>query len=442
MSFIQIFRIFWAQRYLIVVAMFACLLAAAIAVKSMPKLFESHARVMLDIIKPDPVTGQTLPTNFARAYTATQTELITDDRVAIQAAENLGWFKNATLQKAYRDNVPSGRPSYREWLIGIIRENTKVDSVEASNIIDISYRSTSPEVSRRMADALRRAYQEQSIVFQAESALRNARWFEQQAAKTRDELTAAEREKTAYERRNNVVLTDDYADTATTRLRSLASQAPGTAINVGGAIAPSPAAAQLAQVDGQIAAASKMLGPNHPEIEALRQQRSALAATAAQERAAAIAAAAASSGSGPSITSQVADQQSRVLAQRDQIAELRKMQARIEVLRDQYQKTMARAGELTLEANSRDSGVTPLGAATTPEAPVSPKTPLILGGALALGAALGIGIAVLLELLNRRVRGPEDLRDLDAPLIGAMPSRPDPLSAWFNRRVRRTPDHV
>jgi hypothetical protein len=45
----------------------------------------------------------------------------------------------------------------------------------------------------------------------------------------------------------------------------------------------------------------------------------------------------------------------------------------------------------------------------TPTKPAFPNKLLILGGALGLGAGLGLVLAVLVELLNRRVRGVEDL---------------------------------
>jgi capsular polysaccharide biosynthesis protein len=42
-------------------------------------------------------------------------------------------------------------------------------------------------------------------------------------------------------------------------------------------------------------------------------------------------------------------------------------------------------------------------------------------GSLGLGLALGLLIALLVELMNRRVRGPEDLQTLmDAPLLAVV----------------------
>ena len=322
------------------------------------------------------------------------------------------------------------------WL-GWWTAGTTVTSIQASNILDIGFRSTSPEAARQIADAIGRAYVEQSIVFRNQVSASNADWFRRQADGIKVELTKAERKKSSFEKAQNIVLQDDSSDPDSARLRALAGTPPPPTMGVS-TVTATPSAALLAQVDAQLSSASQMLGPNHPEIVALQRQRVALAATAAQERAAALATARAAASTGPSIASQVAAQQSKVLAQRDDVDTLRKMQARVRVLRDQYEKTMQRAADLGLLANSRDSGVTLLGVATAPDKPISPKVGLILIGSIVIGLVLGIAIAVLLELLTRRVRGAEDLEELDVPVIGSMPPSNDnrsELPAWNWRRL-------
>src|SRR3546814_5714745 len=49
----------------------------------------------------------------------------------------------------------------------------------------------------------------------------------------------------------------------------------------------SPMSAELAQIDAAIASAAARLGPNHPQMQALRKQRALTQAQLARERAAA-----------------------------------------------------------------------------------------------------------------------------------------------------------
>jgi capsular polysaccharide biosynthesis protein len=64
-----------------------------------------------------------------------------------------------------------------------------------------------------------------------------------------------------------------------------------------------------------------------------------------------------------------------------------------------------------------------MGVVLAPTKPVFPNKPLMLGGAAGLGIGLGLGLSLLLELLNRRVRGVEDLNlSKDVLCIGVIRS--------------------
>lgn len=436
MSFVQLLRILLARRMLLAISVVSCLLIALLAIAILPVKYEARSRILLDLVRPDPVTQQVLATNFARAYIATQSELITDYRVAGQVVDALGWAKDPAKIAAYKNSGSEGSVELRRWLADGIIANTEAKPLPGSNIMEIAYTTSNPDEARRIADLIRTAYIEQSIAFRQDGALRNAQWFRQQATKVAQELTQVEQEKSAYEKKYGIVLQNDYSDPDSERLKALANQIPMQTGGVAAAAITSPSAAQLAQVDAQISSLSGSLGPNHPQILALRQQRAALASAAAQERSAALAAARSSSVTGPSLSSQVASQQAKVLAQRDKIDELRKIQARVDVLRDQYNKTMARAGELSLEAASRESGLTLLGSAVAPDSPVSPKVGLILLGAVGVGIGLGLVGAIGAELSKRRVRSIDDLATADVPVIGRVvydlkAAEEQPQPRWF-----------
>jgi capsular polysaccharide biosynthesis protein len=72
-------------------------------------------------------------------------------------------------------------------------------------------------------------------------------------------------------------------------------------------------------------------------------------------------------------------------------------------------EAVAREADFRQQAAIVDAGVSAMGAAYVPQTPAYPNKPLIIGGSLGLGLAFGILIALLTELLDRRVRSPEDL---------------------------------
>lgn len=425
MHFISFFRALWSRRLLILGIAAACFIGAAVVSMFMPTRYNAQARVMLDVIRPDPVTNEVLNAGFARAFAQTQVELFADPALAARAVTDLGWLQLQPLRAAYRNSTDTPtEQGYVRWLSQAVIANTKVRVIEGTNVLEIEYAARTPEEARKVVDALRQAYIEQSIEQRRATAARNAEWFIAQTDAIRNQLNQAEAQRTAFERENNIVLQDDYSDTESSRLKALAGTTPMPAMpSVSIPAGPGPAQTQLAQIDAQIAAQSRELGPNHPDLVALRQTRAAVAQAASQERAAA-AAARAPAATGPSIASQVSQAQARVIAQRDDIAKLRQMQARIDLLREQYGKAAARTAELRQEAQARESGLTPLGQATASNIPAGPAKPLIVGGALGFGLVLGILLALLLELLRRRVRGIGDLSISSIPVLGVIPYDP------------------
>jgi len=426
MSISQFLRILLMRRHIVIVALLASFLAGIAIVKFIPRQYEATSRVLLEIIRPDPLTGEVMSSSFARAYTKTQIELIKDYRVAGRAVEKLGWLGSAELAAQYRQSG-SDKP-YRRWLASIVIAGTDARLIDASNILEIVYRGSTPDSSARIANALREAYEEQTVQFKRQDATKNARWFEQQTAALRTQLGQAEARKAEFEKANDILLQEDNIDTDSARLQALASSAPAPpmmsapmAMQVAG---PGPAQMQLAQIDAAIANASRTLGANHPDFLALQRQREVTANAAAQERSIAATNARAASGggvsTGPSVGAMFNAQRERVLSQRGKLAEAKQLQNDVMVLRAQLNETQIKGAKEEQEAQSVDAGLTLLGSATPPDEAAFPKTVPVMTMAIVLGLGLGILLALLFELLNRRVRGPDDLVIEGVPVIGMM----------------------
>lgn len=424
MSLFQFLRILWAHRFVTIATTVCTLIGAFIAILIVPPRYEAVSRVMLNTLKPDPVTGEVISSVASRTYITTQTELIKDYGVAGKAVDQLNWASSPDIITLYQTSDNNGM-DIRRWLAQRIISSTAVKVVTGTNILEISYRASTPTEAKSMADALRNAYIESTLDTRRREATRTADWYEAQSRKEQALLNAADAAKTAYEKENGIVMQADNTDVDTARLRALSTQAAAPAMVAPAMPMASPSAAQLAQIDAAIAQASKTLGPNHPQMIQLRAQRATVAQIAAQElataRAAAGAAAGAANASAAALQREVAAQTSKVIGKRDKIERLMQLQAEVNVRRDQYNKSMARIAELRREASVADSGITSLGDAATPQNPSFPNKPLILGGALGLGLGIGILLSLLLELFGRRVRSVEDLQSsIDAPLLAVV----------------------
>lgn len=415
MSFLQFFRILWARRAIILLATLGCFISAALVVATVPPRYEATSRIMLDLLKPDPITGDLVGSRSAREYVKTQMQLIKDYRVAGKVVDALGWTSSPALAARYAQRPAGDSRDFRRWLAQTIMDHTEVNWVQNSNILAITYTSTSPDAARKTADAVRQAYVDQTLAFKREGAARNAAWFRQQTEKFRGELADAEKRKTEFEKANGIILEEDNSDPEMAKLKALAQSVPAAQAASSAFIAPS--STQLAQVDAQIATAMQTLGPNHPDVKNLRSQRAALAAAVARENASARAG---STGGGPSASSMLSAQTRKVLAQRGKVGEAQRMATDVQVLRNQFDKAAAKTADFEQQAQTVDAGMTLLGNAVSPQSPVFPNVPVILAGATALGVALGVLTALTIELLSRRIRSPEDLSNSGLPVIGAM----------------------
>lgn len=413
MSIIQFLRILWARRVVILAcAIFTFLGGFAVTLAVAPR-YEATSRVMLNILKPDVVTGEDANLRNLGAYIDTQRELLKDYRVTGPVVDQLGWLSDPRKIAEYQARPAADTRDFRRWLGQQVADRTTAKLVSGT-IFEISFSSNNPEEARVGADTLRQSFLDYSLASRRQDAAKNAQWYSVQAEAARNLAEQAQLAKAKYERENGIVMQGDQAgsqqDVDSARLAALVGQAaaaPAAAMSAPLAMT-STSSLQLAQIDAAIAQNADKLGPNHPQMRQLRAQRSLVANVVAQEQAAARA--------GPSNTAAIAavsqalqEQKARVIGQRDKIEHLRQLQSEVDLRREQYKKTAERAAELTLEAGVADPGMNAIGVVVTPSDPAFPNKRLIILGSIGLGLGMGLVLAILVELLNRRVRGIEDL---------------------------------
>ena len=422
MSIIQFLRILFARRWVVAVAMLLSLAVAVAVGLILPARYPATARVLMDNFKPDPVTGQVIAGAGMRVFVRTQVELIKDYRIAGEAVDRLGLTGNAGLLANWQSET-NGYGDFRRWLADRIVRNVKVDLVEGSNIMEIQYEASNPEVARRTVNALRDAYIENSLKFRTDSAGRTAEWYREQAARALRALETAEAAKTNFETENGIVMTAS-GEAETVKLASLQAALTAARSNQGlqqfEAMRQATASSlvdqikiQLTNLNDQIEQASERLGTKHPTYIALLARRDQLQRQLATEQVNARAAGAAQLGATASgiaqLEAQYEAQRAKVFGMKDKLDKLAQLTSEVQLRKGQYEQAATRTGQLQLESNLSDAGLIVLGDATVSNSPSFPNWLKIIGLALAGGLGLGVVMAMLIELLNRRVRGSEDL---------------------------------
>lgn len=449
MSIAQFLRILMARRMVILVTLFVGMVIAVSLCFILKPRFPATARILMDVIKPDPVSGTVIASSFVRGYTRTQIELITDYRVAGDVVDRLGWENNPLMVDDFKKNS-NGTEDFRRYKARGIIENTDASLVQGSNILEITYTAGNPIIARTVASALRSAYIDASLRFRTDAAGRSADWYVDQAQKAQATLASAEAKKSAYERENGIVMAPGGADSETMKLEGMQSallsartaagmvdsnkdiraEQSGTVTGI---------RAQLNGVEDSLALATQKLGTSHPTYIALAQRKAVLQQQLARETALAHSqggsTASASQSNAARLEAEVTAQKTKVLALKPQLDELAQLQREVDLRRSQYEKAASRAADLKLEADVSETGLVPLGDAVVSGVPAFPNKPLILALGAAGGLGLGIIFAIAAELLSRRVRGPEDLaRASRVPVLAVIAG---PMQMSFRQRVLR-----
>src|SRR4051812_37551018 len=150
-------RILWARKLIILTAPLSFLLGGTFVLVTSPPRYEASARITLDYVKPDPLTGAIVNSKMVEAYLVTQMQLVRDFQVTSVAADALGWTDNPDIIEAFAAQHPEGG-DIRQWVAGRIAAGVSAIMVEDSNIMEIKYRASSPDVAMTVVEALRTAY--------------------------------------------------------------------------------------------------------------------------------------------------------------------------------------------------------------------------------------------------------------------------------------------
>jgi len=316
------------------------------------------------------------------------------------------------------------------WLARQVSDNIKANVLEGSNILEIAYDGPSAESAKQMTDLIRQAYKDEALESKRKSAGEDADWFGIQAAKAKKALEVAEAERAAYAKANNIVLQPGNVDLESAKLATLSQQSAAAvaAPSMVGGAGINPAQAQLETINQQLAQAAATLGPNHPTYQSLLRQKQLYESFAAKSGGPS-----AVGGGAAAIESAFERQRARVVGDRDKVDQLQRMENDVALKRDQYLKSAQRFADLRLEADTTNAQITDLGPTTGSTKPSFPNRPLIIGSALASGLGLGILLALLVELLNRRVRSEDDLAGAAAaPVFATVGAN---QRSWFMRRI-------
>jgi polysaccharide biosynthesis transport protein len=426
------------------------ILAASTAVVALlvtlvlPKSYDATVSLLLDYRDEQSLSG-TMPSGRDRTgFMQTQMDIITSQRVATQVARDLGLAESPQVKAAFAE--AGARGSIDEWLGSGLLENLKV-AASQSSVISLTYRANDPEFAARTANAFANAYMATTLDLRVAPTKQATSWFDETLKTLRADLERAQDKLAAFQKEKGIIVTDERVDIENARLTELNNQllrandmtyeaqsrsgmakGSGSRENLpevlGNPVIQS-IKAELMRAEAALSETSTRLGPNHPQYQQQASQVANLRGRMGAEMNRVVQGV-------QNLTAQNLARQKQleeaVEAQRRRVIEMRDAKnaafilARdVETAQKAYEAAQQRYTVNKVESGARYANVTILNEASPPAGAARPKLLLNVAIGVLLGLILGLAAVFLMELLDRRVRSPDDLEaNLDAPVIGQL----------------------
>jgi chain length determinant protein EpsF len=459
MNFNQFIAILWARKKIALIILTTTILATLAVSLILPKSYKATATLILNYTGADPVSGAVVPAQLMPGYMATQVDIITSHNVALGVVDGLHLDKQQAAVDQFNE-ATKGEGNIRDWLADILLKNLDVKPSKESSVINLDYGGADPRFAAALANAFAEAYIQTNLKFKVDPSRQTAEWFNNQIKNLRDDLAKAQTRLSAYQRDKGIVSIEEHLDVENTRLAELSSQlvtaqsqsmdkssrqqqaSKGKRLDESPDILNNPLIqnlkAELAHAETKLADLGLRLSVNHPQYQSALAEVQSLRSKLDRELNTVNSSLGSATNSSQRLESDLraslAAQKNRVLLINQQRDELLRLQHDVENSQKMLDLAMQRYGQTNMAGQSNQSEVAILNPATAPTVPSKPKVFLNMLISVFVGTMLAVGIALLTEMLDRRVRTPEDILNwADIPLLGVIPPTKLNRQPWFKR---------
>ncbi len=440
MTLFQLLAILAARRKIFLATFFTVVSIAVLYNILAPKEYTASTKVVLNNKVVDPVTGISLASSMMENFMATQLQVLQSDAVALEVVKRLRLTDSTDIKKKFKDSN-GGKGDINLWLARLLVSNLNV-IFNKSNVIEISYSGRDPQFAAVIANAFTVVYIEKSIRLKTEPAQKAANYLNQQAQSLRNDFEKAQVKLSKFQMENGLTSNNDSVDVEYARLNEMSAQlsiAQAQLVEANSRYhdmqknandSPDVAQSQLVQnlkvelskAESSLANISGTLSVNHPQYISLASQIEKLKRQLAGE----IAKVASNVRGTANISiervavlkQQVEQQKQKVLSLNQVRGEMISLQNDVLSAQTALESANRLYGQNNIEGQSDQGNIALLDTATPPFNSSSPKVIMNIFFSILGGIFLGLLFAMISELLNRKVRGTQDLTDLiDAPIF-------------------------
>ena len=432
-------------RWWIVVAVFTLVLGTTYFVSiNLPKQYSAETALLLDV-RSDPLLATLMPNLVGPAFMSTQAEILRSERVASRVVKMLGLAQNASAVDQWRE-ATQGRVPIETYFGSLLQTGLLVEPGRTSAMMNLTFTGNDPKFAAAAANTFARAYIDLTVELRMGPAREFAGFFDERLKSLRDDLDAAQAKLSAFQQKRGLLVSGERVDQEFARLNALEAAlataladsadtssrqrnaGTETSVDVQQSAAVQTLRSELARSETRLVEISANFGSNHPvriELETrIAELKSQIAAEMRRVSGTTATVNRIASQRIGELRSMVDAQKRSVLSLRTQRDEASALLREVETAQRAFDAVALRRTQLANESQAEQAAARVLSAATEPLTHSKPNIRKYLGAAAIFGLLGGLAIAFLLEMIDRRVRSPEDLLNADGvPVLGVMSAR-------------------
>lgn len=459
--FVDAFR---RQKLFIVVVGAVCFVLISAALFLVTPVFESTARVTID-----PPGSETFSLEAAAHglsepdYVETQAHVLGSEGLAIEVVRELKLDTDpVVMQKSFVAKLKDskvvkamlslfGRKPKADTQLAdethltpeevsalqYFTSNLNVNPVKNSRMIEVSFKSSDPELSARVANAVVSRYVLENYSKRYDAVMKSSEWLSRQLDDIRAKALAADEALASYQREFGVAEVDDRQNSLSARESELIrqyTQAQADRIQYEsymmrvkqGDVASVPqfrnspmvqqTTQKLGELQGQLSQAQVSYGENHPAVARLNNEIAELRRQLKQYEDATSAEIRASFAAASSREQKLGDEMKGTTLQISQMSQYGLLKREVQANHDLYNALYGRVKEAGITAASKSSNITIVDKARVLDHPTWPRLSLMLPIALVVSCLGGVSAGLARDGIDQSIRSPED--------VTALPSTP------------------
>lgn len=438
------------------------LAAASIHFAVTPKQYMASANILIERRSLTPIaSGQNpwLENYWNLEYYPTQYELLQSRGLAERVVKKLDLMEDPQFNPGAGGSDGTAAPTAEDdeavlgGLANQLRGGLSVDPVRGTQLVRLSYRSSSPDFAAKAVNAFAESFIDMGVEDRFVTAGKASSFLASEIVALKEEIQDKEAQLQAFSRRTDIVTLDSGSNVTLDRLEALntsfinakreriekeatfhqvsASPRDAVADSLGGGVLTELRKEQF-DLEREYETKSRIYKPEFPEMAALkarleegrRNLERVVDEKVTQARNAAQAAYQTAQRQEDALAGEISKLKSEAMDESSAAVEYTNLKAEVSSLRDLMDDLLQKQSETEVALrlqDTRETNVRIIDHALVPGGPFRPSLRKDLTYGLLIGLLAGLGAALLIEFLDRTIKTPEELeRRLGLPTLAVI----------------------